>query len=55
MIGGERFWCCGLGDKEVIGGRIEGVAEPKLPFEAGRGGECFVGDSPVAADGSAEA
>lgn len=38
-----------------MGGRIEGVAEPKLPLEAGRGGECLVGDNPVAAEGNAEA
>lgn len=39
----------------MTGGRTEGVAEPKLPFETDRGGECLVGERPVAEDGNAEA
>lgn len=39
----------------MIGGSIEGVAEPKLPFDVdGLGGECFVGERPVTAEGNAE-
>lgn len=55
FTGGERFWRRGLGDKEVIGGSIDGVAEPTLPFDVALGGECFVGEMPVLAGGSADA
>ncbi len=34
---------------------MEGVAALKLSFELGLGGECFVGDRPVRAEGKAEA
>lgn len=50
LTGGVRFWCWGLGDK-AIGGRTEVVVEATRPLEViGLGGECFVGDSPVATE-----
>jgi hypothetical protein len=56
FTGGLRFWICGLGDKDATGGRIDGVAEPRLPLDVvGLGGECFVGEMPVLAGGSADA
>lgn len=56
FTGGVRSCSCAPGGSEVTGGRIEGVAEPKLPLEVeGLGGECFVGDMPMAAGGKTEA
>jgi hypothetical protein len=58
FTGGVRFSCGGLGVRGATGGRTDGVARPVLviPFaDAGRGGECFVGEMPVAVDGRAEA
>jgi len=50
LTGGLRFWNCGLGDREVNGGKIEGVGEPVVPLDVdGLGGECFVGEIPLAA------
>jgi hypothetical protein len=49
FTGGVKFWCWGLGDK-ATGGKTDGVMEARLPLEVvGLGGECFVGENPVAA------
>lgn len=53
FTGGLRFCTGELGNKGAMGGSTEGVA-CSTPFEVvGRGGECFVGDKPVVAGGSA--
>lgn len=56
FTGGERFWTGELGNKGATGGSTDGVACSTPPFEVlGRGGECFVGEKPVVAGGSAVA
>ena len=51
MTGGERFGARGLGDKGATGGSTCGVRCSKPFAVVGRGGEFFVGDSPVTAGG----